>query len=103
MRAKPIGIAMALALGGAVATQGPAAQRMRERLKASASKELYQKRCGMVEPVFGMIKEILGYRRFLMRGLRKVKGEWAGICTAFNLIKLFRYGGNPGPEAAQIV
>jgi transposase len=85
------------------APQGPAAQQMRARLQAAASQDLYRKRCGMVEPVFGMIKDILGYRRFLMRGLRKVKGEWAMICTAFNLIKLFRYGGNPGPKAAQIV
>ena len=46
----------------------------------------------MVEPVFGMSKETLGYRRFLMRGLQKVKGEWAMICTAFNLLKLYRHG-----------
>jgi len=45
----------------------------------------------MVEPVFGMIKETLGYRRFLLRGLQKVKGEWGIICTAFNLLKLYRY------------
>ena len=78
------------------APQGPAAQQMRQRLNDPAGKKLYQKRCGIVEPVFGMIKETLGYRRFLMRGLQKVKGEWAVICTVFNLIKLFRY--SPGPE-----
>jgi transposase len=73
------------------APQGPAAQQMRQKLNESGSKKLYQKRAGMVEPVFGMIKETLGYRRFLLRGLQQVKGEWAIICTAFNLLKLYRY------------
>ena len=73
------------------APQGPAAQQMRQRLKDAATKKLYHQRAGMVEPVFGMIKETLGYRRFLLRGLQKVKGEWAIICTAFNLLKLYRY------------
>ena len=73
------------------APQGPAAQQMRQRLQDAETKKLYQKRAGMVEPVFGMIKETLGYRRFLLRGLQKVKGEWAIICTAFNLLKLYRY------------
>ena len=73
------------------APQGPAAQQMRQKLNDDATKKLYQKRAGMVEPVFGMIKETLGYRRFLLRGLQKVKGEWGIICTAFNLLKLYRY------------
>ena len=73
------------------APQGPAAQQMRQKLNDAETKKRYQKRAGMVEPVFGMIKETLGYRRFLMRGLRKVKGEWAMICAAFNLLKLYRY------------
>jgi len=74
------------------APQGPAAQRMRQRLNDAGDKKRYQQRAGMVEPVFGMIKETLGYRRFMLRGLQKVKGEWAMICTAFNLLKLYRYG-----------
>lgn len=73
------------------APQGPAAQRMRERLNEAETKKLYHQRAGMVEPVFGMIKETLGYRRFLLRGLQKVRGEWALICTAFDLLKLYRY------------
>ena len=73
------------------APQGPAAQQMRQKLNDAGTKKLYQKRAGMVEPVFGMIKETLGYRRFLLRGLQKVKAEWAIICTAFNLLKLYRY------------
>jgi len=71
---------------------GPAAQQMRQRLGDPAEKKRYQKRSGLVEPIFGMIKEGLRYRRFLLRGLQKVKGEWALICTAFNLRKLHKYG-----------
>ncbi len=73
------------------APQGPVAQQMRRRLEDPEGKQRYRQRSGMVEPVFGMIKETLGYRRFLMRGLQKVKGEWAMICTAFNLLKLYRH------------
>ena len=73
------------------APRGPAAQQMRERLKQEEQQKLYRKRNGTVEPVFGVIKEILGYRRFLLRGLKKVQGEWSLICTSFNLRKLFQY------------
>jgi transposase len=84
------------------APQGPAAQRMRLRLNDAGDKKRYRQRAGMVEPVFGMIKETLGYRRFPLRGLQKVKGEWALICTAFNLLKLYRYGtsNQPGIQPA---
>ena len=74
------------------APQGELAQQMRKRLAEPEQQKRYQRRCGMVEPVFGWIKEALGYRRFLLRGLQKVRGEWALICTGINLCKLFRYG-----------
>jgi transposase len=74
------------------APQGPRAQLMRQRLAHPEERKRYQKRNSIVEPVFGWIKEILGYRRFLLRGLRKVRGEWALICTVLNIRKLFRYG-----------
>ncbi len=87
------------------ASKGPVAQQMRERLAKPDERKRYQKRSGMVEPVFGMIKEVLGYRRFLMRGLTKVRGEWSLICTAFNLRKLFRYGQavNPALPGAALI
>jgi hypothetical protein len=44
----------------------------------------------VVEPVFGQIKGARGFRQFLLRGLEKVKHEWALICTAHNLTKLAR-------------
>jgi transposase len=74
------------------APQGPLAQQMRRRLGREDERKRYRKRSGMVEPVFGLLKEILGYRRFLLRGLKKVQGEWSLICAAFNLRKLFLYG-----------
>jgi transposase len=74
------------------APKGLVAEQMRQRLANEEERKRYQKRNGMVEPVFGLIKEALGYRRFLLRGLQKVRGEWSLICTAFNLRKLFLYG-----------
>jgi len=41
-----------------------------------------------VEPVFGIIKEIMGFRRFMLRGLEAIKGEWLLVCMAFNLKRL---------------
>jgi hypothetical protein len=46
--------------------------------------------CAVVEPVFGQIKEARGFRRFLLRGLRKVAGEWSMLTATHNLLKLFR-------------
>jgi hypothetical protein len=74
------------------APKGPVAKQMRERLAQEEQQKRYRKRSGMVEPVFGLIKEILGYRRFLLRGLKKVRGEWSLICASFNLRKLYLYG-----------
>ena len=41
------------------------------------------------QPVFGQIKQARGFRQFLLRGIEKVRAEWAMICTAHNLLKLF--------------
>jgi hypothetical protein len=49
----------------------------------------YRLRKQVVEPVFGQIKQARGFRQFLLRGLEKVRAEWAMICTAHNLLKLF--------------
>jgi hypothetical protein len=45
-----------------------------------------------VEPVFGIIKSVLGFRQFLLRGLKKVGGEWNLICLAYNLKRMHRLG-----------
>lgn len=47
----------------------------------------------IVEPVFGQIKEARGFRRFLLRGLDNIRGEWRLVCVTHNLLKLWRYAG----------
>jgi transposase len=63
---------------------------MRQRLRRAAWRSRYRLRKQIVEPVFGQIKQARGFRQFLLRGIEKVKGEWALICTAHNLTKLAR-------------
>jgi transposase len=61
---------------------------MRAKLKAGGHESPYRLRKQLPEPVFGQVKQARGFRQFLMRGLEKVSGEWAIICTAHNLLKL---------------
>ena len=61
---------------------------MAATLKRAARRSRYRLRKQIVEPVFGQIKQARGFRQFLLRGLDKVRGEWALICTAHNLLKL---------------
>jgi transposase len=63
-------------------------QRMRQRLAQGARRSRYRLRKQIVEPVFGHIKSVRGFRQFLLRGERKVAGEWSLLCTAHNLLKL---------------
>ncbi len=63
---------------------------MEQKLATAAGRKLYAKRKTTVEPVFGQIKEARGFRRFLLRGLRKVTGEWSMLTATHNLLKLHR-------------
>jgi len=63
---------------------------MRRKLQTKAGKAVYAARKGIVEPVFGQIKQARGFRQFLLRGLKKVQGEWALVCLAHNVVKLHR-------------
>ena len=67
---------------------GPLVQAMRARLRQGGYQSRYRQRKYTVEPVFGHIKQARGFRQFLLRGIDKVCGEWAMICTAHNLAKL---------------
>lgn len=69
---------------------GPLTQAMRQKLKRAGYRSRYRLRKQIVEPVFGQIKQARGFRQFLLRGLEKVRAEWAMICTAHNLTKLAR-------------
>ena len=61
---------------------------MRAKIKAGGHASPYRLRKQLPEPVFGQIKEARGFRQFLLRGIEKVRAEWALICTAHNLLKL---------------
>jgi len=67
---------------------GPLTQAMRNKLKRAGWRSRYRLRKQIVEPVFGQIKQGRGFRQFLLRGVEKVRAEWALICLAHNLTKL---------------
>ena len=62
---------------------------MRAKLDTDAGRALYAKRKQTVEPVFGVIKQAMSFRQFLLRGLDKVNGEWELVCLAYNVKRLF--------------
>lgn len=64
-------------------------EQMKHRLKTREGKALYNLRKQTVEPVFGIIKEVLGFRRFSMRGKANAELEWTLVCLSYNLKKLF--------------
>jgi hypothetical protein len=64
-------------------------QAMAHRLKTPEGKMLYALRKQVPEPVFGIIKSVLGFRRFLLRGLESVRGEWNLVTMAWNLKRMF--------------
>ncbi len=74
--------------GGEKQRRGPQVEAMRKRLKRGGRASRYRLRKQVVEPVFGQIKEARGFRQFLMRGIEKVRGEWAILCTVHNILKL---------------
>ena len=63
---------------------------MAGKLQTPEGRATYRKRACTVEPVFGIIKAVLGFRQFLLRGLAKVSGEWNLVCLAYNLKRLHR-------------
>ena len=69
--------------------EASAKERMAHRLKRAAGKSLYKLRKQTVEPVFGIIKEVMGFRRFLLRGRAKVSLEWTLVCVSYNFKRLF--------------
>jgi transposase len=65
-----------------------AVEAMKHRLQTQDGQALYAKRKCTVEPVFGIIKAIMGFRQFLLRGVESVRGEWNLVCMAWNLKRL---------------
>jgi transposase len=62
---------------------------MAHRLATPEGKKLYGLRKHTPEPVFGIIKSVLGFRQFLLRGLNKVRGEWSLVTMAWNMKRIF--------------
>jgi hypothetical protein len=64
--------------------------RMRRKLQTKTGRAIYSRRKTIVEPVFGQIKQARAFRQFLLRGIDKVRGEWAMVCLGHNVLKLHR-------------
>ena len=69
-----------------------AKEKMARRNRTKKGRAEYARRKVIIEPVFGQITEALGFCNFLLRGLKKMQGEWNLICLTHNLLKLFRSG-----------
>jgi transposase len=69
-------------------------EQMAHKLQTAIGKATYRLRKSTVEPVIGIIKEVLGFRQFSLRGLLKAAGEWTLVCLAYNLKRFhtLRYG-----------
>jgi transposase len=79
---------------------GAARLAMHEKVSTPIGRETYGRRKGIVEPVFGQIKEAMGFRHFSMRGLVKAAAEWGIVCLCHNVLKLFRANQRLGHVAA---
>ena len=64
--------------------------RMAHRVATKAGRQLYKQRQQTIEPVFGILKEAMGFRRFSLRGQIKARLEWTLVCLAYNLRRLHR-------------
>jgi len=73
---------------GPLPADADAVTQMTHRLQTKEGRALYAKRKCTVEPVFGIIKAIMGFRQFLLRGVESVRGEWNLVCMAWNLKRL---------------
>ena len=62
---------------------------MRARLKTVQGQKIYSKRKTTVEPVFGIIKRVMGFQQFLMRGLEKIDIEWNLVTISYNISRMF--------------
>lgn len=67
---------------------GAATERMAKRLRSKRGQQHYRRRKGLVEPAFGWLKRVLGFREFSLRGLAKVQGEWSLVTLALNLRRM---------------
>jgi hypothetical protein len=67
--------------------------KMRNKLKTIAGRAVYAQRKSTIEPVFGIVKQVLGFRQFFLRGLEAVSGEWALVSIAWNMKRMYALKG----------
>ncbi len=67
--------------------------KMRQKLKTLEGRRVYAQRKSTVEPVFGILKQVLGFRQFFLRGLKSVSGEWTLVSIAWNMKRMFALKG----------
>jgi hypothetical protein len=77
-------------------------ERTAARMSGDGARTLYNQRPRIAETPFGILKQIMGMRQFLLRGLEKVKTEWLWATTAFNVIKLSREIGKMRAEVTNL-
>lgn len=75
-------------------------EKVAARMANEETKKRYRRRSWIAETPFAYIKQVMGIRQFLLRGLQHVKDEWCWICTAFNLEKLVKLIGGVRKQAA---
>lgn len=73
---------------GPLADDATPVETMKHKLKTRAGRAAYALRKQTVEPVFGIIKSVMGFRQFLLRGLANVQNEWTLVCLAWNLKRM---------------
>ncbi|HEY3440288.1 MAG TPA: transposase [Paludibaculum sp.] len=74
---------------------------MAYHVRQPANQQLYRERKSTVEPVIGIIKAVLGFRHYALRGLKKVRGEWRLLCLAYNCKRFFTLQARKAAEQAQ--
>ena len=73
---------------GTLAEDASSVNTMKHALKTKDGRATYALRKQTVEPVFGIIKSVMGFRQFLLRGLENVRNEWTLVCLAWNLKRM---------------
>jgi hypothetical protein len=64
---------------------------MVRKLRTAKGRATYAQRKGIIEPIFGQLKQVQGFRQFSLRGLVAMRGEWRLMCTVYNVLKLWRH------------
>src|SRR3954453_1118760 len=82
---------VAAAPRGRIPADLSAKQRRARKRRTKRGREMYARRKGMIEPIFGQLKQVLGFRQFSMRGLASMRGEWRLMATVHNLLTLWRH------------